>query len=875
MAVRVQCPNPNCGKAYRVEETQLGRRSVCKHCGQEFTLTASGRETLAPAANTDTSDSAPAKPVEYPIDGTPKKLGRFEIRSRLGSGAFGTVYRAHDPVLDREVALKVPRAAALEKPEARARFLREPKAAARLRHPHIVPVYDAGTDGEHYYIASAYIEGHTLEHVIDLERPDFRRAAEIVRDLAAALHYAHGMGVIHRDVKPANIMIDRQGHALLMDFGLARLEASEEKITQDGSLMGTPAYMAPEQADNSFGEVGAASDQYSLGVLLYELLCGETPFSGPPTVLIYNIVSQEPPSPRAGNPQIPRDLETICLKAMCKAPHERYTSCEDLADDLRRWLADEPVHARRMSRLEQLLRWCKRNPALAGLSSASATLLILVAALAVAGYIREAKLRGETEKALSRAQEAEGKKAAAFDDAERERQIAQRERDGAQEAQAKEVTAREEADRQRQIATQQRDVAEQARTKEAAARAQAEDQRQIAIQQRQAAEEARDREAAQRRQAEANLYFHQIALAQLNLLRGDLRVAESLLKACKPELRHWEWGYLNRLGDRNECTVFRGHSDLTNKPSIQELAFSADGSYITSTDVYLRVKVWSVSTGEEVNSINLANMCKQFSDSGRCIFDSTDRVTSDGRWVAVPISKDTIRVLDTSAGEERTDIYYDGFVHGPGIIAISPDGTRVACGGQGQTETGAATVTLLAWDVKTGKSVSGPIVVPGRVQTGGLMFSSDGARIALRARGQHIFDVTSGRDVLSAPVAGAILAFSPDGTRVASSTESGIDICDIATGEKVLTLEGHSAGRLAYSGDGKRIVGGGFGHIWLWDAMTGREILGLPAPRHGVTCVAFGPNGKRIAAGGMDGSVHVWEAAMDDDSNAPLQTDSP
>jgi len=183
-------------------------------------------------------------------------------------------------VLDREVALKVPRAAVLESPEARARFLREPKAAAQLRHPHIVPVYDAGSDGEHYYIASAFIEGRTLEELIVESRPDFRRAARIAADLATGLDYAHRAGVVHRDVKPSNVMIDKQGQVLLMDFGLARIEGSEEKLTQDGSLMGTPAYMAPEQADGTLGQVGPASDQYGLGVVLYELLCGQSPFSG-------------------------------------------------------------------------------------------------------------------------------------------------------------------------------------------------------------------------------------------------------------------------------------------------------------------------------------------------------------------------------------------------------------------------------------------------------------------------------------------------------------------------------------------------------------------------------------------------------------------
>ena len=183
MFVRAQCPNPQCGKRYKVDAVQVGRTTVCKECGLQFTVSAVMGETVAAPDASGTAQGAPQGGPEA----VPKKLGRFEIRSRLGAGAFGAVYRAYDPVLEREVAVKVPRAAVLENPQVRARFLREPKAAAQLRHPHIVPVYDAGSDGQHYYIASAYIEGQTLEALIADARPGLRRAAELVRDLAEAL----------------------------------------------------------------------------------------------------------------------------------------------------------------------------------------------------------------------------------------------------------------------------------------------------------------------------------------------------------------------------------------------------------------------------------------------------------------------------------------------------------------------------------------------------------------------------------------------------------------------------------------------------------------------------------------------------------------
>ncbi len=245
-----------------------------------------------------------------------------------------------------------------------------------------MPVYDAGTDGPHHYIASAFIAGQTLAAVIDANDKGLepRRAAQIVLDLAKALNYAHGRGIVHRDVKPANVMIDAEGQPQLMDFGLARFELSEEKLTQEGAILGTPAYMAPEQVKDG-RSANAASDQYSLGVVLYELLCGQTPFSGPPQILLFNAVHKPPPTLHSQNAARLRDLETICLKALAKLRTERYANCDELADDLGRWLEGEPIQARRHSPLERFGRWCKRNPIVAGSLGAAAAALVSVAVL--------------------------------------------------------------------------------------------------------------------------------------------------------------------------------------------------------------------------------------------------------------------------------------------------------------------------------------------------------------------------------------------------------------------------------------------------------------------------------------------------------------
>lgn len=264
-------------------------------------------------------------------------VGRFRIVAALGAGAFATVYRAFDPQLQRDVAVKVLNAGVVGDARASARFLAEARAMARLDHPRIVSIHEAGSDGGRPYLASTFIDGPSLARVLESGPLDPRRAARVAADLAEALAYAHGRGVVHRDVKPGNILVDAEGAAHLSDFGLAHCRDSSERLTLDGALLGTPAYMAPEQAKGE-PNLLPASDQYGLGAVLYEALCGRPPFVGPPLLVLYRAVHEDPPPPRSLRPDIPAELESICLRALAKRPDDRYPHCQALADDLRAWL---------------------------------------------------------------------------------------------------------------------------------------------------------------------------------------------------------------------------------------------------------------------------------------------------------------------------------------------------------------------------------------------------------------------------------------------------------------------------------------------------------------------------------------------------------
>jgi hypothetical protein len=327
-----------------------------------------GEDTLSPGP------AAAGPGADYPV------IADYEVLGVLGQGGMGVVYQAWHTKLKRVVALKMVLAGAHASAEDLARFRVEAEAAARLAHPNIAQVHEVGAQDGLPFLALEYVEGSSLAQKLQGTPLPARPAAHLIETLARAMHHSHQRGIIHRDLKPANVLLAQDGTPKITDFGLAKLIVGGSDQTCSGALLGTPAYMAPEQAGGKTREIGPPVDIYALGAILYELLTGRPPFQGESVAdTLQQVLCQEPVPPRQLQPKTPRDLDTICLKCLEKAPHQRYASAADLAEDLRRFQAGEPIRARPVGPLQRAGKWARRKPAAAA--------LVMVCLLAAAGLL--------------------------------------------------------------------------------------------------------------------------------------------------------------------------------------------------------------------------------------------------------------------------------------------------------------------------------------------------------------------------------------------------------------------------------------------------------------------------------------------------------
>jgi WD40 repeat protein/serine/threonine protein kinase len=830
---------------------------------------------------TPAGDNPPMEP-EPPGD-WPAVPG-YEILGLLGRGGMGVVYRARQIALDRVVALKMVLGGGHAGPNELARFRLEAEAIARLHHPNIVQVHEVGECQGSPFFSMEFVEGGSLADRLQGGPLPPAAAARLVEVLARAMHAAHLCGVVHRDLKPANILLavasgqwsvvsedkDRNASPALTtdhwplttmpkitDFGLARKLEEGAELTASGVVVGTPSYMAPEQAQGRSHTAGPAADVYALGAILYELLAGRPPHQGPTRLdTIIQVLTAEPVAPRRLRPELPRDLETICLKCLQKEPYQRYGDALELAEDLRRFRGHEPIRARRVRWTERLLLWARRRPLQAAVFGLAALVLVLGGLGAGAVWL--------------------------WQEAEQAREQLAGEKQQTELAFQREQTAAREAGRARQAERQARDDLDQVLYLRRVGLAHAEWRLNEMAQAVALLEEC----PRERRHWEWS-YVHHLCHAELRELRGHTggvqavavsRDGQRLASASLDKtVRVWD------AQTGRQVQVLAGHTS-----AVHSVAFSPDGKRLASASLDRTVRLWDAETGRP------DRVLKGHTSGVRSVAFSPD-----GRQLASASNDKTVRIWDTQTG--RPVRVLKGHTNWVGSVAFSPDGQRLA--------TGSYDTRARVWDVSTGKPA---LVLKGHI--GNVMsvaFSPDGKRLATASvdRTVQVWDAKTGQSlrVLRGHTDFVdSVAFSPDGQRLASASyDKTVRIWDVQTGQSVRVLQGHTLPirGVAFSPDGQRLVTGSNDQtlrIWdawidpctlvlngpltvssalalspdqqrlarvlqdfnvrLWDARLGREVLVLRGHTGPVRKLAFSPDSRRLASASEDKTVRVWDA---------------
>jgi WD40 repeat protein len=754
-------------------------------------------------------------------DPLPRRFGDYELLEEIARAGMGIVYRARQVSLDRVVALKMVQPGGRE-PEDLERFLHtEARAVAGLDHPHIVLVHDFGTCEGRPFFSMKLIEGGSLDRHLARFATDPKAAARLLATAARAVHHAHQRGLLHRDLKPAKILLDTEGQPLVTDFGLARRVEGGSGQTQKGAIIGTPAYMAPEQAAAA-PVLTTAVDVYGLGAILYELLTGRPPFRAA-TVLdtLVAVRTQEPPRPRSLNPKADRDLETICLKCLDKDPAKRYGSAEALADDLERWLHGEPIRARRAPVARRVWKWCRRNPGWTAFLSVLCGSLIAQSAFQA---VSNARLAEERNNAVAQQKAADDLRAEAQEGKRVERELRQ---------QAQEALARAETNLNHNRINlawqywQGSKVGTAERTLGAC--------------------------PAGLRNWEWH-YLKRLCHSDLLTLahgNGVFDVAYSpdgkrLATTSGADLTLWD------------ALVGKELLQLPAQPDDGQLtgvAFSPDGKWLAVAGGIISsrrpnddkakgvnrgfVRILDAATGKELRTL------KGHGDIafGVAFTPDSRHLASAGGWGERPAE---LKLWEIATGKELLDLR--GHTQTVWQVAFNSNGTILAS----TSDDGTARL----WEVATGGQL---MVLRGhRGSVTGLAFSPDGKRLATTAGTQDtkpaevkVWDLVTGQAVLSWRAhTGVIprLAFSPDGKRLATGGwDRTARVWDAATGDELLTLRGH-----------REFV----------DVQPNRGGRSLARGPHigAVTGVAFSPDGKRLATGSSDYTVRVWDVTRDQEA---------
>jgi eukaryotic-like serine/threonine-protein kinase len=780
--------------------------------------------------------SGPGGPDLFPAD-----LGDYDLIDRIGRGGMGVVYRARQRGIDRIVALKVIRTDRLEEmtmdqaDEALVRFQTESRAVGRLEHDHIVPIYEFGEVRGCYFYSMRYIEGQSVAEVLRGGPLPARRAAALIEPMARALAYAHGRSVVHRDLKPGNILVDGDDKPYVVDFGLAKLICEAQQLTKTQSILGSPPYMSPEQTRDP-SRVGPAGDIYSLGATLYEMLGGRPPFhAADPIETLRQVREELPVALRQLNPAIPRDLETICLKCLEKEPARRYVSADALAADLRWFLDGEPIAARPITAAGRLARWANRR-------RLTAALLASLALVAASGF---AGVTWQWRRAEARRHDLEV--GAYFDHI----------------ALAAEAIAAERLARADQLLGE---CPESLRGWEWHYLQRRRHVRPRVLSSRPgtlygvAFRPGRPSVVAAGRHGAVRVWCLDGPETATDLpgVPADVTVrdadwgrapdgTERIVAACEDgAVRLWD-----KTPDGWTPRVLPGH-----RGAVTDVAFDASGTRIVSCGDDGTVLLCDAATGLILGSRRLSQ-----APIGGIAF------SPDGRWIASCGDDRAVRLFDFESGEVRILGSHDDSIP---TVAFSPDGRRLAA-----VDTEGSVVVR---EVDGGATV---LKLEGHFDgVNSVAFSPDGSRIVTAGADGlvKLWDASTGREALTLrdhanQVEG--LAFSRDGLAIASAGADGAVILWDASplvelpALRPLTMPGHTGivVTVAVSQDGATIASAGAdGLLHLWDAATGRPI-GTKVPRSAqvpperINALAFDPAGRFLASAGRDQLIRIWDPA--------------